>query len=158
MKVQFFWLSCIIYAKEMQVDVPPVLLSGLDCGPKNTRLYDCNIDTRIKSGDVLVFYTKDPVKLPLTSMDLLNMRGLLNRLLAMSGAADAPELEEGEGGDEDTDEEEVEEEKVQSPIPEIPQIGENRPLQQRPTQVQGKRKDAGEVRRLAYRGGDSHTQ
>ncbi|KAB8074998.1 hypothetical protein BDV29DRAFT_156128 [Aspergillus leporis] len=49
----------------------------------------------------------------------------------MSGAADAPELDEEEAEDEDTGEEGVvevvEEKEIQSPILEISQIGENRP-------------------------------
>jgi hypothetical protein len=120
-----------MYTEKVQVDMPPILLSGHDCGPRDTKLFDCKTETKIKSGDVLVFHTEDPVNLPLPSIDLLNMQWLLNRLLAMSGAADAPELDEEEAEDEDTGEEGVvevvEEKEIQSPILEISQIGENRP-------------------------------
>lgn len=80
-------------------------------------------DGKICSGDTIVFQTDDPEQRPLPSVALLEMQWTLHRVLAMSGAADAPdpegmetdsdsknsqmflEEEEEEGEEEDEDEE-----------------------------------------------------
>src|SRR3954447_20458523 len=48
----------------------------------------------IRSGETFDFTTKDPENLPLPSMELLEMQWVLQRLVAMSGAAGWPSLDD----------------------------------------------------------------
>src|SRR3954447_4707576 len=48
----------------------------------------------IRSGETFDFTTKDPKKLPLPSMELLEMQWVLQRLVGMSGAAGWPSLDD----------------------------------------------------------------
>lgn len=41
----------------------------------NIRLYNCEIDTRISSGDVVFLHTYDPEKLPLPNIEMLRCNG-----------------------------------------------------------------------------------
>jgi hypothetical protein len=54
---------------------------------------------RIYSGETFTFTTKDPKNLPLPSMELLEMQWLLQRLVAMSGAAGWPIFDDTVGDD-----------------------------------------------------------
>lgn len=76
---------------------------------KKAKLWNCNTETKICSGYILVFRTDDPEKRPLPSFDLLNMQWALHRALAMSGAADV-NLEDLEDGEDYLTEQELSEE------------------------------------------------
>jgi HNH endonuclease len=54
---------------------------------------------RIRSGETLTFTTKDPKKLPLPNVELLEMQWFLQRLVGMCGAAGWPSLDDD--GDDD---------------------------------------------------------
>jgi hypothetical protein len=57
------------------------------------RLENDGTTPRIHSGDTFTFTTKDPKKLPLPSLELLEMQWVLQRLVGMSGAAGWPSLD-----------------------------------------------------------------
>lgn len=54
--------------------------------PQNTKLFDCDTERIIKSGEKITLQTDDP----LPSMELLEMQWILNRVKTISGAADIP--------------------------------------------------------------------
>ncbi|KAA8648290.1 HNH endonuclease signature motif containing protein [Aspergillus tanneri] len=55
---------------------------------RGTKLFNCNTETKICSGDVIEFTTDDPDNLPLPSAALLEMQWIIARVIAISGAAD----------------------------------------------------------------------
>jgi len=103
--VQFFWQVQGKYEIDSQVDllVEPTSSKGLDfVKGYYLHLMGDNGPTRpIRSGDVFTFTTKDPEKLPLPSVELLEMQWFLQRLVGMSGAAGWPilELDDDSGDD-----------------------------------------------------------
>jgi len=97
--VQFFWQVPGKYDIESQIDLltEPISSKGLDhlengCylvrRDRDSTLFHC-----ISSGELFTLTTKDPEKLPLPSMDLLEMQWFLQRLVGMSGAAGWPILD-----------------------------------------------------------------
>jgi hypothetical protein len=94
----------------------------------------------ICSGDVLTFITKDPIKLPLPSIDFLRMQWALTRALAIRGAGEATDedLYPDDYVEEEEDEEEV---MTADPVSTegISRIGENRPLRQMHSFIEGKK-------------------
>ncbi|KAJ0414995.1 hypothetical protein BJY00DRAFT_318290 [Aspergillus carlsbadensis] len=90
--VEFHWLPALKY-EERRLTIPPASPTNTNSAPGGTRLYDCATDKRIQTGDVLTFTTSDPIKLPLPSIALLDMQWNLNRLTALSGAADVSDEE-----------------------------------------------------------------
>ena len=84
------------YQPESRIDLltEPASSEGLDRGGGHWLNYDDGGSSApfIHSGQVFTFKTTDPEKLPLPSMELLEMQWYLQRLVAMSGAADWPSL------------------------------------------------------------------
>jgi len=103
--VQFFWQVPGNYEIESRVDLltEPTSSKGLDVVGVDllTRMQDDGSSPRIRSGDVFTLTTKDPDKLPLPSVELLEMQWVLQRLVGMSGAAGWPILDWDENVDED---------------------------------------------------------
>jgi len=98
--VQFFWQVPSKYDIASRIDLltEPISSKGLDrlgnasgCLPRCVE--DLTLTPYISSGDVFTLTTKDPEKLPLPSMDLLEMQWVLQRLVGMSGAAGWPALD-----------------------------------------------------------------
>jgi hypothetical protein len=102
--VQFFWQVPGKYEIDSEVDLLTETPSseGLDTVGEDTvgdgyflaRPRDDRSISRIYSGEVFTFTTKDPKNLPLPSLELLEMQWVLQRLVGMSGAAGWPSLDE----------------------------------------------------------------
>lgn len=90
--VQFFWLPRTReyrrYCSMTRIPRPFAAGEGDDTDFEFFRSQDEN---RLQSGDILTFRTADPVRHPLPSIELLRLQWLLNRVVALSGAADASE-------------------------------------------------------------------
>ena len=85
--VKFFWLRKGPCASFVNLcDTPS--LEGRDQGPCYARLWNHETTDLIQSGTELRFETEDPENLPLPKYELLEMQWFLNRVVAMSGAAD----------------------------------------------------------------------
>ncbi|QMW42050.1 hypothetical protein G4B11_005374 [Aspergillus flavus] len=123
--VKFFWLPTMKYLRSQSITrlpspIAPDLISSTKDGIPFAKLFKLVTEEKIRSGDILTFYTTDPVKLPLPSVKLLQLQWTLHRVLAMSGAADAsdedldPDFHRPAGAglcwENEVEEEEVEEE------------------------------------------------
>ncbi|KAJ5081691.1 hypothetical protein NUU61_009955 [Penicillium alfredii] len=93
MQVQFCWLRPATYRSQVPITEKPCLPRNLDCGPRNIKLWNCLTEKKICSGEIIEIRTDDPELRPLPSAVLLQMQWILHRVLAMSGAADAPDEE-----------------------------------------------------------------
>ncbi|QRD86402.1 hypothetical protein F9C07_7253 [Aspergillus flavus] len=126
--VKFFWLPTMKYLRSQSITrlpspIAPDLISSTKDGIPLAKLFKLVTEEKIRSGDILTFYTTDPVKLPLPSVKLLQLQWTLHRVLAMSGAADAsdedldPDFHRPAGAglcwENEVEEEEVEEEEVE---------------------------------------------
>lgn len=72
---------------------PPIPSRNVDCSVGRTCFPDCQSRSIIRSDDILTFTTPDPKKWPLASVQLLHMQWLLNRLVAITGAASVTDEE-----------------------------------------------------------------
>jgi len=108
LKVKFFWLRRYKYSKGEKVDIlsRPSLPGNLDPGPGGPGLLNVQTRREICSGDEIWLETEDPESLPLPDWRLLEMQWFLNRVVAMSGAAE-PRDDFDEDGDGFTGNEEV---------------------------------------------------
>jgi hypothetical protein len=100
MVVQFFWLRPYKRLANMPLTTRPVLPSGLQGSIENVKLYNCETDKKICSGDKITLRTDDPDKKPLPSSSLLEMQWALHRLTALSRAAEVdpdPHHDESDG-------------------------------------------------------------
>jgi len=103
LKVRFFWLK---QSKSLPMNVGifgAPLLEGSDQGPNKAKLYNHETDDKICSGDELCLETHDPKKFPLPSLELLDMQWILNRLVAIRGAAEADDDGYDDDGDDEDD-------------------------------------------------------
>lgn len=91
LKVKFFWLPNPGFSRRVQLTMCPELPQDLRSGPRNTKLWNCDTEKIIKSGDEITLQTDNPQIRPLPSVELLEMQWMLNRVKAISGAADIPE-------------------------------------------------------------------
>jgi hypothetical protein len=99
--VQFFWQVPGNHDIDGQIDLltEPTSSEGLEIVVNKsgkhwlTRFENDGSTPRIHSGETFTFTTKDPKKLPLPSIELLEMQWILQRLVAMSGAAGWPSLD-----------------------------------------------------------------
>ncbi|KAL1884895.1 hypothetical protein Plec18167_001551 [Paecilomyces lecythidis] len=87
------------YVKLAQLIIPPSIPSDLTHGNLNAKLWNGDRDKRIISGDIITITTENPETHPLPSFKLIQMQWVLNRGIALSGAADVTD-EELEGEDE----------------------------------------------------------
>ncbi|KAL2000224.1 hypothetical protein VTN02DRAFT_3396 [Thermoascus thermophilus] len=107
-QVQFYWL-CPGQLESLTIDTsllpedpeadfvlqPPTLPADLGQGGQksvtgltpNVRLYNCNTDTKLTSGQRITLTTTDPVDMPLPSWEILQLHWLLHRVLALCAAA-----------------------------------------------------------------------
>ncbi|KOC15639.1 hypothetical protein AFLA70_281g001350 [Aspergillus flavus AF70] len=100
--MRFWWLPRRAYSKEMDMCVA----TSLPSDPCNAKLWNCDTDQPIYSGQLVTMTTRDPEAMPFPSFDLLQMQWFLNLIAAMSGVVDVTdeELEEvSEGFSDDGD-------------------------------------------------------
>lgn len=69
--MRFWWLPRRAYSKEMDMCVAPSLPSDLKASPYNAKLWNCDTDQPIYSGQLVTMTTRDPEAMPLPSFDLL---------------------------------------------------------------------------------------
>jgi hypothetical protein len=88
LKVKFVWLPR--YPNSSLVDVLdcPSIPSGVGHGPKNVKMWNVETFQMLKSGDEIWLETDDPTSKPLPDWRLLDMQWVLQRLAALSGAAE----------------------------------------------------------------------
>jgi len=101
LKVKFFWLQ---HSKSLSMNVSifgAPSLEGNDQGPNKAKLYNHETDNKICSGEELCLKTHDSDNCPLPSWELLEMQWILNRLVAMRGAAEADDDYDNDNDDED---------------------------------------------------------
>lgn len=99
MDVQFFWLEKERFVRSMDLIPGRLSPNDLSSGPKTFKLFDCETEDLIRSGHIVTISSDDPELHPLLSMALLEMQWILHRVLAMSGAAEAPDHAEYESDD-----------------------------------------------------------
>jgi hypothetical protein len=100
--VQFFWQVPANHDIESRIDLltEPTSSEGLEIvanGYFLTRLENDGSGPRIRpirSGEMFTFTTKDPRNLSLPSLELLEMKWFLQRLVGMCGAAGWPSLDD----------------------------------------------------------------
>jgi hypothetical protein len=93
--VQFFWQVSNKHKATSRIDILTKQASseGLTEGAGGWLGYkDGRSLNFIRSGQVFTFKTTDPEKMPLPSWELLEMQWYLQRVVAMSGAAEWPSL------------------------------------------------------------------
>ena len=98
--IQFFWLAKGNNPSEVCILQRPPLPVHLNQGPNVTKLYNVQEDKAICSGDQISLETDDPIAHPLPNLRLLEMQWFLNRVAAMSGAAE-PQDDFGNDSDDD---------------------------------------------------------
>ncbi|KAL5342798.1 hypothetical protein BJX70DRAFT_394641 [Aspergillus crustosus] len=91
--VEIHWLPKGQKGTRHSLVVPPVDTPELDCASDGSCLFDCLRRRVLSPKEPITFTTKDPDNLPLPSFELLEMRWILTRLIAMSGAADITDEE-----------------------------------------------------------------
>jgi hypothetical protein len=89
LEARFFWLPKAEYNPSVPLMTRPSLAGDIDC-------YRLGRQFGIKSGEVVVFKTDNPMIDPLPSWDLLHLQWTLNRVLAASGVIDLVEKDIGD--------------------------------------------------------------
>jgi hypothetical protein len=85
--VKFHWLPKYNYSSEVDISTPPKSSESSDSRPK-PKLYNFYTDQVISSGQLISLTTDDPEERPLPHFALLEMQWMLQRVAAMSGAAE----------------------------------------------------------------------
>ncbi|PWY64005.1 hypothetical protein BO83DRAFT_382289 [Aspergillus eucalypticola CBS 122712] len=119
--IRFWWLPGTKLHGRVALCVPPSLPASLKASPLNAKLWNCETDAPIYSGETIILTTTDPVAMPLPSFELLHMQWMLTRVAALCGAADVTDedLEDEDLGDEDLEDEDFQSGgEMASPIPE----------------------------------------
>ncbi|KAB8264491.1 hypothetical protein BDV32DRAFT_145729 [Aspergillus pseudonomiae] len=119
--VRFFWIPISKYMKTMDLKTMPSIPSNLGHTRKRIKLFNCESEKQIYSGDIITITTTDPDEYPLPSFELLQMQWLLTRALGLSGAADL----DSEDWDDSDSEEEME--LVERPRGRLHNLQENEP-------------------------------
>lgn len=105
MELQFYWLKHRAHpGRLISLMDPPDLPSDYPSGRGDLKFFDCLAEKKINSGDTIIMRTDDPINRPLPSEELLRMQWLLNRVAALSGAADvldSPQPDDEDDGDSD---------------------------------------------------------
>ncbi|KAL2818762.1 hypothetical protein BDW59DRAFT_151797 [Aspergillus cavernicola] len=102
--LRFFWLPTRKFTKRMSISTCPSPPAALESGPKYAKLFDCLSEIKVCSGHEITMNTDDPHNKPLPSVELLQMQWTLNRIAAISGAADVDDEELDDTDDEDDEE------------------------------------------------------
>jgi hypothetical protein len=101
LEARFHWLKQYKHNSR----VPPMFraqnIYPKDSVGKNIKLFNCATEQKLCSGDLFYFETSDPEKLPLPSFALLQMQWHLQRIAALSGAAEVDDEIDPNDSDDD---------------------------------------------------------
>ena len=104
MEVQFFWLPKIDRQPLVPLTHRPELPADLQGSVENVKLFNCETEEKICSGDKFTLRTNDPEITPLPSLELLEMQWLLHRLTALCGGiGDDGDADDSDDDDDDDD-------------------------------------------------------
>jgi hypothetical protein len=99
MEVKFYWLKHRPRTKYTSLLQTPDLPSDFPSGRGDMKFWDCLSEQKICSGHTIIMHTDDPINHPLPSEELLRMQWNLNRVAALSGAAEISDLHESSDDD-----------------------------------------------------------
>lgn len=97
---KFYWLTSHQKFDSVDISIVPTLPSNLTGRGDMHKAWNIVTEKKIISGDEIVFETSDPENLPLPDWNLLDMQWTLQRVAALSGAADML-LDDSEDDDSD---------------------------------------------------------
>lgn len=100
--IQFFWQPQVKSKADERLDLltEPSSSRGLNSADECALpSFDMNQPVNIRSGDTFTLTTDDPESRPLPSLELLDMQWVLQRLVAMCGAAEWPWIEADDDSD-----------------------------------------------------------
>ncbi|PWY96238.1 hypothetical protein BO94DRAFT_570584 [Aspergillus sclerotioniger CBS 115572] len=86
LRVMFYWLPEYPFSRKRDPGDVRLKERNTAC-PQACKLWNRDTEKKLASGDVLEFTTWNPSQLPLPSLELLELRWYIARLLAMSGAS-----------------------------------------------------------------------
>jgi hypothetical protein len=86
--VKFFWLPRNKYSPTVDILRTPLIPEDLDGRNHGVGLWNFYTDQRIRSGDEIYLETDDPERLPLPDWRILEMQWILQRVTALSAAAE----------------------------------------------------------------------
>ena len=89
--LKFYWLPRRSSSVEMDITESPSIPEDLAELPQHLKAWNVITERKICSGDEIRLETPDPEKLPLPDVRLLDMQWVLQRLMALSGAANVPD-------------------------------------------------------------------
>ncbi|KAK2802267.1 hypothetical protein FQN50_007448 [Emmonsiellopsis sp. PD_5] len=101
LKLKFYWLAQRETPGNNLVDITDIPTLADDVELESTKISSSEDGHIINSGEVIELTTSDPVNLPLPSWDLLELQWILQRLTALKGAADIPDVTRNESDEED---------------------------------------------------------
>ncbi|GAB1201310.1 hypothetical protein APSETT444_010701 [Aspergillus pseudonomiae] len=91
--MRFWWLPRREYSPQVSMVIPPSLPPDLKASSSNAKLWNCDTDEPIYSGQIMTIRTSDPETMPLPFFELLQMQWFSNQVAAISGAADITDEE-----------------------------------------------------------------
>ncbi|EZF68489.1 hypothetical protein H105_09006 [Trichophyton soudanense CBS 452.61] len=97
---KFYWLTSHQKSDSVDISTVPTLPSNLTGRGDMHKAWNIVTEKKIISGDEIVFETSDPENLPLPDWNLLDMQWTLQRVAALTGAADML-LDDSEDDDSD---------------------------------------------------------
>ncbi|KMU90616.1 hypothetical protein CIHG_08427 [Coccidioides immitis H538.4] len=86
--LKFYWLPRRSTSVEMDIMDTPSIPEDLTGLPRNLKAWNVITERKICSGDEIHLETPDPDNLPLPDVRILDMQWVLQRLMALSGAAE----------------------------------------------------------------------
>ena len=86
-RVQFHWLPENRFVTNKSLGDVTLRPERAGFSPRSCKLWNCDTEKKFASGDVLEFRTRDPLRLPLPSFELLELRWHFSRILSMSGTS-----------------------------------------------------------------------
>lgn len=101
--LRFYWLKKSETNVPANVLVRPELPDDLDPRTLNVGLFNVDTSTALLSGSRVVLNTEDPETAPLPHVHLIELQWMLNRVAALSAAAEPKDLSDGESDDDDDD-------------------------------------------------------
>ncbi|KAK2783721.1 hypothetical protein FQN53_008987 [Emmonsiellopsis sp. PD_33] len=101
LKLKFYWLAQRETPGNNVVDITDIPTLADDVELASTKISSSEDGHIINSGEVIELTTSNPETLPLPSWDLLELQWILQRLTALKGAADIPDVTRNESDEED---------------------------------------------------------